>query len=67
MAPTPDEQDTQPRAHESPIDYANHTDLAAGERMTDARLDLALDEGAELIGRSDFGADVSCCLRLIRG
>ncbi len=55
--------DTQTAVHDSGINYANHVDLTTDTvKMTDDRLDLLLDEGSLRVGRSDFSADVSCCV-----
>ncbi len=54
------------RVHEAPLAYANHVDLALGDRMTDNRLDTVLREASLRAGRDDYDTDVACCIAVSR-
>lgn len=56
--------DSQSAAHDSRLDYANHPALTSP--MSDTRLDDLLREGSVRVGRSDFAADVACCVEYSR-
>jgi hypothetical protein len=59
--PEPDIADTAVIWHETPLDYANHRELTAAQRMNDARLDDVMAESGLLVGSVDFVGDISCC------
>jgi len=60
----PEAFDTQTRVHDSGLDYANHVDLA--NKMTDSRLDGALERVNLRAGRADYAGDVACCITASR-
>lgn len=56
--------DVSARAHQTPLDFANHVDLS--DPMTDTRLDRVLAHGSYLMGREDFDGDIACCVTFVR-
>lgn len=64
--PRPDAFDPDPRAEDSPLDYANHVDLIGSQRMDDARLDAVFVEANRKLGRANTAADVACCVTFSR-
>jgi len=56
--------DTQARAHDAALTYANHPGVASP--MTDARLDEVVAMASLRSGRGDDADDVACCTSLSR-
>ena len=60
------ESDPSGVVHQSPIDFANHVDLAFSGTITASRVDQVLGEATTLLGRQDFAQDIACCATMVR-
>jgi hypothetical protein len=60
----PDAFDTQARAHDNALTYANHVDTPSP--MNDSRLDDVFAESNLRAGRSDYSGDLACCITISR-
>jgi len=58
--------DTWTSVDDAALDFANHVELSAAERMSDARLDEIFATASLRAGREDFQDDTSCCITLSR-